>query len=130
MRRRGSAFGTRPDRSRRSRLLRDDLPGPTVIPRERAERASVGTSPAQFVALGFVGGLAIGVLAWSGALRVSRRELFSASPLRRFAALSYLGGNPSASSARLLRDYVRWETTPALRRRAERILRWVEDRLE
>ena len=82
------------------------------------------------MALGFLGGLTIGVLAWSGALRVSRRELFSASPLRRFAALTYLGGIVSASSARVLRDYVRWETKPALRRRAERLLRSVEEHLE
>ncbi|HKG95671.1 MAG TPA: hypothetical protein VKA84_27420 [Gemmatimonadaceae bacterium] len=85
--------------------------------------------PARFIALGFIGGLALGALAWTGALRVSRRELFNASPLRRFAALSYLGGNPSAENARLLRDYIGWERRPVLRRRAERLLRRVESDL-
>ena len=85
--------------------------------------------PASLALVGFLGGLTIGVLAWAGALRVSRRELFSPSALRRFAALTYLGGNPSASSARLLRDYIRWETRPVLRRHGERLLRRAEHHL-
>jgi hypothetical protein len=78
------------------------------------------------VALGFVGGLAAGAVAWSHLLEGSRRGLFSASPVRRYAAVSYLGARPSVDTARLLRDYVRWESQPLLRRRARRVLAAVE----
>ena len=56
----------------------------------------------------------------------SRQGLFSAHPVRRFAAVSYLGGRPSVDTVRLLRDYIRWESHPLLRRRARRVLRAVE----
>lgn len=80
-------------------------------------------APARLAALGFVGGLAAGVIVWSSALHRSRRELFSGSPWRRLAALGHLGGEPSAEHAQLLADYVQWESRPALRRRGERLLR-------
>jgi hypothetical protein len=87
------------------------------------ERATV-------VAAGFVGGLTIGLLVWSRQIREARRHLFSARPLQRLAALSYLGSRPSVETARLLRDYVAWERRPALRRRGERLLRRLEASLE
>ena len=59
----------------------------------------------------------------------SRRDLFSASPLKRFAALGYLGGHPGIETARLLTEYVRWEVKPALRKRAERLLQRMHGRL-
>lgn len=83
-------------------------------------------STATLAALGFVGGLAVGVTVWSRVLDRSRQGLFSARPVRRFAAVSYLGGRPSVDTVRLLRDYIRWEPHPLLRRRARRVLRAVE----
>jgi len=77
---------------------------------------------ASLAALGFVGGLAVGLVAWTSQVERSRRELFSHSPLRRLAALGYLRGQPGAATCRLLREYVRWESRPLLRRRAELLL--------
>ena len=81
-------------------------------------------------ALGFVGGIAVGMLAWSWPLEAFSRNLFSPSPVRRFAALGYLSGRPSGDTARLLRDYIRWESHPLLRRRGEQVLRQVERYLD
>ena len=83
----------------------------------------------EMAALGFLGGLTIGVVLWSQQLHRSKRDLFSRSPLRRLAALGYVSGRPSIDNARLLRDYIRWERLPILRRRAELVLRQVEDYL-
>jgi hypothetical protein len=91
----------------------------------RAARVAAA-SPAALAALGFVGGLAVGATVWSQMLDRSRQGLFSAHPVRRFAAVSYLGGRPSVDTVRLLRDYIQWETHPLLRRRARRVLRAVE----
>jgi len=79
---------------------------------------------ARLVVYGFIGGLAVGIAAWSSQLHRSRRDLFSRHPWRRLAALGHLGGGaPSAEAARLLSEYVTWESRPALRRRGERMLR-------
>jgi hypothetical protein len=78
-----------------------------------------------FAAIGFALGLAAGAILWETQMRRSRRDLFSSNPVRRLAALGYLGGGDRASS-RLLRDYVRWERTGALRRRGEDLLRRIE----
>jgi hypothetical protein len=43
--------------------------------------------------------------------------------VRRYAALGFLAGRPSAEAVRLLTDYVNWETRPALRRRGQLLLR-------
>lgn len=85
-----------------------------------------GIGAATLVALGFAGGLAIGAFAWSRLLESSARQLFSRSRARRYWAVSYLGARPSVDTARLLRDYVRWEPHPLLRRRARRVLAAVE----
>ena len=79
--------------------------------------------------LGFLGGAAVGALVWSMQMRRYRRDLFSAQPLRRLAALGYLSGQPSFDTARTLRDYVRWENQVGLRRRGERVLRRIERHL-
>ena len=84
----------------------------------------------RLAALGFVSGLAIGVVLWSGQQQRNRRGLFSRYPLQRLAALGYLSRQPSAATARLLRDYVRWEAQPVLRRRGRHVLRLVEASLE
>ena len=87
-------------------------------------------APTGMAALGFVGGLAVGVLASTWPLEAFSRNLFSGSRLRRLAALGYLSGRPSVDTARLLRDYIRWETHPLLRRRGEQVLRQVERYLD
>ena len=42
---------------------------------------------ARIAAAGFLGGLAVGLVVWSTQVQRSRRELFSRSPVRRYAAL-------------------------------------------
>jgi hypothetical protein len=59
-----------------------------------------------------------------------RAALFSARPLRRVAALGYLSGHPSVAAVRVLKDYLAWEEHPALRRRAESLVRRMEANLE
>jgi hypothetical protein len=81
-------------------------------------------------ALGFLGGLAVGLLAWSGQQQRHRRNLFSRHSLQRLAALGYLRGRPDADTARLLRDYIRWEPRAGLRRRGKQVLRHVEASLD
>ena len=85
---------------------------------------------ARYAAVGFVGGVAAGLLVWSTQVERSRRELFNRSPVRRFAALGFLSGQPGPESARLLADYVRWESRPALRRRGQLLLRRMEAYLD
>jgi hypothetical protein len=80
----------------------------------RRRLRSVGTA--------FVGGLAAGMVIWTMHIHRSRRDLFSKSPVRRLAALGYLGGRPGVETARLLTDYVRWEPRPALRKRGLALL--------
>lgn len=84
----------------------------------------------RYAAFGFFGGLAAGLLVWSTQVQRSRRELFSRSPVRRLAALGYLGGQPGPETARLLTEYVNWETRPGLRRRGLAMLRRMEAHLD
>ncbi|HKO15450.1 MAG TPA: hypothetical protein VJU87_04375 [Gemmatimonadaceae bacterium] len=93
----------------------------------RGRRAYGAAAP---VTAGFLGGLIVGLLAWSTQLRRCRRDLFSRRPIRRLAALGYLGGRPSVETARLLVEYVGWERHPTLRRRGERMLRRMRTYLE
>jgi hypothetical protein len=81
------------------------------------------------VTAAFLGGLVLGVMVWSSQIQRSRRDLFSKSPVRRLAALGYLGGKPGIETARILTDYVGWEQHPLLRRRAELVLRRVRSAL-
>lgn len=92
--------------------------------------AGSGWNGAGAVTAGFVGGLVVGALVWSVQMRRYRRELFSTNRFRRFAALGYIAGQPGVHSARLLSDYLRWESHPALRRRGERLLRRMKVYLE
>ena len=78
---------------------------------------------------GFVGGILAGLVVWSLQMSRCRRDLFSRSPIKRFAALGYLGGNPGVETARLLTEYVRWETKPLLRKRAQKLLHRVQKHL-
>jgi hypothetical protein len=81
--------------------------------------------------------LAVGAMAAVGVLLVrdqisrSRRDLFSPHPLRRLAALEYLGGVPaSVDTVLLLRDFLAWEQRPLLRKRAQAVLLRLEEGLE
>ena len=82
------------------------------------------------VAAGFVVGAVAGVIVWSRQQHVDRRALFSGNPLRRLAALGYLRARPSVENARLLADYVKWESRPMLRRRGQALLRWIQTYLD
>jgi hypothetical protein len=83
----------------------------------------------RLVAFGFLGGFTAGLLFWSREQHARKRDLFSARPLRRFAALSYLRGQSTPETAHLLRDYIRWEQREDLKRRARRLLDRVERKL-
>jgi hypothetical protein len=77
------------------------------------------------VAVGFLAGA---VLA-QRSMGKWRSALFSPRPLRRLAALGYLSGHPGVEAVQVLRDYLAWEEHPALRRRAESIVRRMEAQL-
>jgi hypothetical protein len=89
-----------------------------------------GIERARLATVGFIGGVAAGLLVWSTQVERSRRELFNRSPMRRFAALGFLAGRPGLDTARLLADYVNWETRPVLRRRGQLLLRRMEAHLD
>jgi hypothetical protein len=75
-------------------------------------------------------GFVVGAALAQRSMGRSRSALFSARPLRRMAALGYLSGHPSVAAVRVLKDYLAWEEHPALRRRAESIVRRMEANLE
>jgi hypothetical protein len=83
-------------------------------------------SRAWLVASGFVVGAATGWITAQRRLAAHRSDLFSPRPQRRMAALGFLAGQGDVDTIRLLRDYLSWETKPALRRRAEVIVRRME----
>ena len=80
-------------------------------------------------AAGFLGGAALGTFLSSMIQHNSRRELFSARPFRRYMALTYLRTRGDVETAQLLREYVAWESSPALKKRGQRILRGVVGRV-
>ena len=83
----------------------------------------------RLVALGFVSGFAAGLVLWSREQHARKRDLFSTRPMRRYAALSYLRGQRTPDTARLLKDYIRWEQRADFKRRARRLLDRVERQL-
>jgi hypothetical protein len=89
-----------------------------------------GTDRLRLGAIGFAGGMAAGLALWGLQVHRYRRDLFSRSPIRRLGALGYLEGQPGIESARLLADYVNWETQPVLRRRGQLVLRRMEAYLD
>ena len=76
-----------------------------------------------------LGGTLVGALIAQRSMGRWRSSLFSPRPLRRLAALGYLSGHPGPEAVRVLRDYLAWEDHPALRRRAEAIMRRMEQKL-
>jgi hypothetical protein len=83
----------------------------------------------RLVAAGFLGGLVAGLVVWGLQMGRSRRDLFSRNPLKRYAALGYLSGHPGVETAQLLTEYLRWESKPVLRRKAQRLLQRMEGSL-
>ena len=83
----------------------------------------------RLVALGFLSGFAAGLVLWSREQHARKRDLFSTRPMRRYAALSYLRGQRTLETARLLKDYIRWEQRADFKRRARRLLDRVERQL-
>jgi hypothetical protein len=79
--------------------------------------------------LAFGVGAALGVALAQYAMGRHRRDLFSPRALRRLSALGYLSGHSSVETVRLLRDYLAWEEHPMLRRRAQAIVRRMEEKL-
>ena len=73
--------------------------------------------------------MAAGLVLWSLQMKRSQRDLFSSSPLKRLAAMGYLGGEPSAENVQLLAEYCRWEPNPMLQKRANRLLKAMKARL-
>ncbi|MEJ2184748.1 MAG: hypothetical protein P8Z36_02315 [Gemmatimonadota bacterium] len=83
------------------------------------------------VALAAGAAAAVGVLVVRDQFSRHRRDLFSARPLRRMAALGYMAGRePSVEAVQVLRDYIAWEPRPLIRRRAVQILERMERDLE
>jgi predicted component of type VI protein secretion system len=78
------------------------------------------------LACGALAGLAVGWQIAQRRLDRHRADLFSPVPHRRADALAYLAGERSAEAARVLREYLVWESEPGLRRRAGVLLRRLE----
>lgn len=68
-------------------------------------------------------GLVIGWRLAGRHLERHKTDLFAPSRVRRSAALSYLAGQGGAEAVHLLRDYIAWEPSRPLRRRAQRMMR-------
>lgn len=81
-----------------------------------------------FTVLAVASAAALGALLVRDQMSRHRRDLFSPHPLRRLAALGYLGGRPaSVDTVLLLRDFISWEPRPLLRKRASAVLARMED---
>lgn len=73
---------------------------------------------------------ALGALLVRDQISRHRRDLFSPHPLRRLAALGYLGSAPaSVDLVLLLRDFTAWETRPLLKKRATAVITRMEEAL-
>ena len=84
-----SPFGGRARRARRG-AVRRRFDEPVVVTVLVEEPGLDDGSAAALGLLGFVGGLAVGLSLWSWQMRRYRRDLFSESPVRRYAALGYV----------------------------------------
>jgi hypothetical protein len=83
-----------------------------------------------FSFLAVAGAAVLGALLVRDQISRHRRELFSPHPLRRLAALGYLGSAPaSVDLVLLMRDFISWETRPLLKKRAMALLSRMEESL-
>jgi hypothetical protein len=74
---------------------------------------------------------AVGTLVVRDQMSRHQRNLFSRNALKRFAALGYVAGlSASVELVHLLRDFVAWEPSTLLRKRAAQILARMERQLE
>lgn len=85
-------------------------------------RPSTRGGTATWLAAGFAGGVLAGAFLWRRTQGTASTRLFGGSRVDRAAALAWLARHPSVANARTVRDYIRWERSPALRRRGERVL--------
>lgn len=85
---------------------------------------------AGFTVLTLAAVAALGAILVRDQISRHQRDLFSPHPLRRLAALSFLGGRPaSVDLVMLLRDFIAWEPRPLIRRRATAVLAKLEEAL-
>lgn len=74
--------------------------------------------------------VALGALVIRDQIARHQRDLFSPRAIRRFAALGYISGlTASVEGVQLLRDFLAWEPTRLLRKRARYILERMERQL-
>lgn len=84
-----------------------------------------------FSLLAVMGAAVLGALLVRDQISRHRRDLFSPHPLRRLAALEYIGGAPtSVDLVLLMRDFIAWEPRPLLKKRASAILARMEESLD
>lgn len=82
---------------------------------------------AGFTVLAVAAAAALGALLVRDQISRHQRDLFSPHPLRRLAALGYVGSRqPSVDVILLLRDFIAWEPRPLIRRRASALLMRME----
>ena len=85
---------------------------------------------AGFTVLAVAAAAALGALLVRDQMSRHQRDLFSPHPLRRLAALGYLGSRPaSVDLVLLLRDFIASESRPLIRKRASAILARMEEAL-
>lgn len=88
-------------------------------------KSIIRTTGVTLLAVAAVG--ALGAILVRDQISRHRRDLFSSHPLRRLAALGYLGGRPaSVELVMLLRDFIAWEPRTLLRDRARVMLARME----
>jgi hypothetical protein len=92
-----------------------------------SERLSRTLKTAGITVLALGGVAAVAAFVLRDQISRHRRDLFSAQPLRRLAALGYMAGeHASVDNITLLRDFIAWEPRPLLRSRALAIVRRME----
>lgn len=90
-------------------------------------KARQAIKTASLVVLVVGAAVALGAVVVRDQISRSRRDLFSAHPLRRLAALAYLAGHDATVEVvQLLRDFVAWEPRPLIRKRGVQVLRRME----
>lgn len=81
------------------------------------------------LAMGLGAGSVVGLALAQHSMGRHKRDLFSARPLRRLAALGHLSSHASVDTVRLLNDYIAWEQQSMLKKRAQAIARRMEQEL-
>jgi hypothetical protein len=89
----------------------------------------VKTTKAVAFSFGLVAGAVAGWYFAGRHLERHKEALFSPNRFKRLVALSYLAGQVRVETLRLLGDYIAWEPSAALRRRAVRVRRRMEREL-